>query len=110
MPDSVRLSADLFVPDGEGRSAILARTPYDNGRPDRGPRPRARRRLRLVVLQDIHGRFDAEGAYDLPARRRRRVRTRVDRRATVVERRIGMWDPRTAAGSSGRARHGGAAT
>ena len=66
MPDGVRLSADLFVPDGEGPfPTILARTPYDNGRPDLVDRARALADAGyLVVLQDIRGRFDAEGAYD----------------------------------------------
>jgi putative CocE/NonD family hydrolase len=65
MRDGIRLSADLFVPDGDGPfPTVLVRTPYDNSQP--GGVTRARHladRGYAVVLQDVRGRFDSEGVY-----------------------------------------------
>jgi len=64
MRDGVRLSADIYFPDGDGPfPAILTITPYDNN----GPRDRARwfaRRGYAVVLADSRGRYDSGGEWD----------------------------------------------
>ncbi len=64
MRDGVRLSTDIYFPDGDGPfAAILTITPYDNN----GPRDRARwfaRRGYVVVLADSRGRYDSEGEWD----------------------------------------------
>ena len=64
MRDGVRLSADIYFPDGDGPfAAILTITPYDNN----GPRDRARwfaRRGYVVVLADSRGRYDSGGDWD----------------------------------------------
>jgi putative CocE/NonD family hydrolase len=65
MRDGVRLSADLFVPDGDGPfPTVLIRTPYDNTLPGHVARARVLAdRGYAVVLQDVRGRFDSEGVY-----------------------------------------------
>ncbi len=65
MRDAVRLSADLFVPDGDGPfPTVLVRTPYDNSGPDGVTRARHLADAGYaVVLQDVRGRFDSEGDY-----------------------------------------------
>lgn len=64
MRDGVRLSTDIYFPDGDGPfPAILTITPYDNN----GPRDRARwfaRRGYVVVLADSRGRYDSGGEWD----------------------------------------------
>jgi uncharacterized protein len=66
MSDGVRLSTDLFIPDGEGPfPTILIRTPYDNALPDYVTRARQLADAGYAVaLQDTRGRFDSEGVYD----------------------------------------------
>jgi putative CocE/NonD family hydrolase len=66
MRDGVRLSADLYLPEGDGPfPTVLMRTPYDNSQP--GVEQHARRLADAgfaVVTQDARGRFDSEGAYE----------------------------------------------
>ena len=63
--DGVRLSTDLYVPDGAGPfPTVLIRTPYDNSLPDLVTRAR---RLAdggyAVAIQDVRGRYDSGGVY-----------------------------------------------
>jgi len=65
MRDGVELSADLYLPSGDGPfPGVLMRTPYDNNGP---PLIEKARRLAAggyaVVVQDCRGRFDSGGAY-----------------------------------------------
>src|SRR5438874_671817 len=65
MRDGVRLSADIYLPEGSGPfPTVLMRTPYDNNADlmiQKG------RRLAsngyACVIQDCRGRFDSEGEY-----------------------------------------------
>jgi putative CocE/NonD family hydrolase len=65
MRDGTELSADVYRPDADGRfPVILVRTPYSNNTdryPDLG-RFFAARGFALVV-QDVRGRFDSDGAF-----------------------------------------------
>ena len=66
MRDGVRLSADIYQPDADGRfPALLSHTPYDNL--GEGLTKRARwfaERGYVVVLSDVRGRYDSEGTWD----------------------------------------------
>jgi putative CocE/NonD family hydrolase len=66
MRDGVRLSADIYRPDADGKfPAIVLQTPYSNNAA--GLVVRARwfaRRGYAVVLSDCRGRFDSEGDWD----------------------------------------------
>ncbi|MBM3725455.1 MAG: CocE/NonD family hydrolase [Acidobacteria bacterium] len=64
MRDGVRLSANIFLPAPEGRwPALLVRTPYSKGRePPPQYRPFAGRGY-VVVVQDVRGRHESEGAF-----------------------------------------------
>jgi putative CocE/NonD family hydrolase len=65
MRDGVRLSSDLYLPEGDGPFAtVLMRTPYDNSHP--ALEQHARRLADTgyaVVTQDARGRFDSDGVY-----------------------------------------------
>jgi len=65
MRDGVKLSTDLYLPDGDGPfPTILERTPYDNSL--EAFEQHARRSVDrgfAVALQDCRGRFDSEGLY-----------------------------------------------
>jgi uncharacterized protein len=65
MRDGVRLSADVYLPDGPGPfPTVLMRTPYDN---NTEPMIQKGRRLAnngyACVSQDCRGRYDSEGSY-----------------------------------------------
>jgi hypothetical protein len=66
MPDGVRLSTDVYLPDGEGPfPCILIRTPYSNSDPIKKI-PLAREFASngyAVVIQDVRGRYDSEGEW-----------------------------------------------
>lgn len=66
MRDGVRISADLYLPELDGRvPAILSHTPYNNLSPSLADRARwFARRGYAVVLTDVRGRYDSEGAWD----------------------------------------------
>ena len=69
MRDGVRLSADVYLPDGEDcHPAILWRTPYDNSRGMGHYSPLEIARFfaskgYAFVIQDIRGRCDSEGEW-----------------------------------------------
>ena len=65
MRDGVRLSANVFLPPRRGPfPCILARTPYNKGT-DIAPVYRAFvDRGYAVVVQDVRGRYDSEGAFE----------------------------------------------
>jgi uncharacterized protein len=65
MRDGVELSANIFRPVGAARvPTILVRTPYDKG-DDLAPNYRAFVvRGYAVVVQDVRGRYDSEGAFE----------------------------------------------
>ena len=65
MRDGVKLSADIYRPDAEGRfPAVLVRTPYNNSRPYNVARARFyAERGYVVVLQDTRGRYDSDGKF-----------------------------------------------
>ncbi|MBI3860527.1 MAG: CocE/NonD family hydrolase, partial [Planctomycetia bacterium] len=66
MRDGVRLSVDIYRPEGDGRfPALLIQTPYNNN--TLGMINRARwfaRRGYAVVISDSRGRFDSDGEWD----------------------------------------------
>jgi len=66
MRDGVHLCANVFRPAGNGRYAtILVRTPYNKGK-DITPGWQALVEHGFaVVVQDVRGRFDSEGVFDL---------------------------------------------
>lgn len=66
MRDGVRISADIYLPDHAGRfPAILSHTPYNNLTAATADRARwFARRGYAVVLTDVRGRYDSEGAWD----------------------------------------------
>lgn len=65
MRDGVRLSADVYLPDGDGPfPTVLIRTPYQNNTDvliQKGRR--LANRGYACVIQDCRGRFDSEGEY-----------------------------------------------
>jgi len=66
MRDGVKLAADLYLPDAEGKfPAILIRTPYNNSTPryDRYGKFYASRGY-VLVTQDCRGRYDSEGIFN----------------------------------------------
>ena len=65
MRDGVRLSADLYLPDGIGPfPTVLIRTPYNNAQDELIRKARALANLGYAcVLQDCRGRFDSEGDF-----------------------------------------------
>lgn len=67
MPDGVRLSTDVYLPDGEGPwPCVLIRTPYNNND--------AEKKIPLgrmfatngyaAAIQDVRGRYDSEGQWE----------------------------------------------
>lgn len=74
--DGVKLSVDLYRPARNGEAlpgpfpAVLTRSPYDT-RSGKGPSGQAKngeffaRRGYLYAVQDVRGRFESEGAFDL---------------------------------------------
>ncbi|MCW5768654.1 MAG: CocE/NonD family hydrolase [Phycisphaeraceae bacterium] len=67
MRDGVRLSADVYRPEGEGRyPVILSRTPYNKAGAGKASIDRYRmfvERGYVVVVQDVRGRGDSEGQF-----------------------------------------------
>jgi uncharacterized protein len=65
MRDGVRLSTDLYMPDGPGPfPVILIRTPYNNNRePDVQDAVYFGQRGYAVMIQDVRGRGDSEGEW-----------------------------------------------
>ncbi len=67
MPDGVRLSNDVYLPEGVDRApVVLIRTPYNNADPVKKI-PLARRFAEAgyaVVVQDVRGRYDSEGVWE----------------------------------------------
>ena len=66
MRDGIHLSADIYRPDGEGKSpALILVTPYDNQRQvDVDQAVHFARRGYAVALVDSRGRYDSEGIWD----------------------------------------------
>jgi putative CocE/NonD family hydrolase len=69
MRDGVELSADIYFPAGGADAgpypAVLARTPYDNQHPVYvADAKHLAEHGYVVVLQDVRGRYDSEGAWD----------------------------------------------
>lgn len=67
MRDGVRLSADVYRPEGDGKyPVILSRTPYNKAGASEGSIKRYRsyvERGYVVVVQDVRGRGDSEGEF-----------------------------------------------
>jgi len=64
MRDGVRLSANVFRPEGPGRyPAILVRTPYGKGSAISPNYTRFVERGYAVVVQDVRGRYASEGVF-----------------------------------------------
>ena len=65
MRDGVNLSADIYLPQAEGRfPTVLIRTPYDNNIPAMIEKGRRLANAGYVcVIQDCRGRWDSEGTY-----------------------------------------------
>lgn len=67
MPDGVRLSTDVYLPDGPGPwPCLLIRTPYNNNDPVKKI-PLAREFAShgcAVAVQDVRGRYDSEGEWE----------------------------------------------
>ncbi len=69
MRDGVKLSADIYRPDAEGRyPTLLVRTPYSNNSPgaiDQGHYQSLfyAQRGYAVVQQDVRGRYDSDGVF-----------------------------------------------
>jgi len=66
MRDGVELSADMFVPDAEGKfPTILIRTPYDNNRfVQSSYGPYFASRGYVLMVQDVRGRGDSDGVFN----------------------------------------------
>ena len=66
MRDGVELSADMFVPDAEGKfPTILIRTPYDNNRfVQSSYGPHFASRGYVFMVQDVRGRGDSDGVFN----------------------------------------------
>src|SRR5829696_1865899 len=63
MRDEVRLSADVYLPEGEGPwPVLLARTPYDNNLLMESGLYWAQNGY-VYVSQDVRGRYDSEGDF-----------------------------------------------
>jgi putative CocE/NonD family hydrolase len=68
MRDGVRLAADLFLPDTNGRfPAILVRTPYNRKLPSAASYRFFARRGYAVVVEDVRGRFASQGVFESTA-------------------------------------------
>ena len=65
MRDGVRLSADIYRPDADGKfPVILMRTPYNNNSEGAvGQAKGLAERGYVVVLQDVRGRYDSDGTF-----------------------------------------------
>ena len=67
MPDGIRLSTDVYLPDGKGPwPCILIRTPYSNNDPLKKV-PLGREYASsgyAVAIQDVRGRYDSEGEWE----------------------------------------------
>jgi hypothetical protein len=67
MPDGVRLSTDVYLPDSDGPwPTVFIRTPYSNNDPVKKI-PLAREFASngyAVAIQDVRGRYDSEGEWE----------------------------------------------
>jgi putative CocE/NonD family hydrolase len=67
MPDGVKLSTDVYLPDGDGPwPTVFIRTPYSNNDPVKKI-PLARELASngyAVAIQDVRGRYDSEGGWE----------------------------------------------
>jgi putative CocE/NonD family hydrolase len=64
MRDGVRLAADLFLPNANGRfPAILVRTPYSRKLPSTTSYRFLAERGYAVVIEDVRGRFASQGVF-----------------------------------------------
>jgi len=67
MPDGIRLSTDVYLPDGEGPwPCVLIRTPYNNNDVEKKI-PLGRMFANhgyAAAIQDVRGRYDSEGEWE----------------------------------------------
>lgn len=67
LPDGVRLSTDVYLPEGKGPwPTVFIRTPYNNNDPVKKI-PLGRELARngyAVAIQDVRGRYDSEGTWE----------------------------------------------